>query len=44
MGAIREIEWEPCLLESTPCPDLEKHFQEETGRPGHIMRFFESCP
>lgn len=44
MGAIREIEWEPCLLERHPCPELEQRFRRETGRPGTIMQYFESCP
>ena len=44
MGAIREIEWEPCLLVPDPFPELERRFQRETGRPGRIMRFFGDCP
>ncbi len=44
MPAIREIEWEPCLLERQPCPELEQRFQRETGRPGRMMQYFEGCP
>lgn len=42
MAAIREIEWEPCLLERTPNPELEQRFRRETGRPGDMMQFFEA--
>ena len=44
MAVMREIEWEPCLLERRPCPDLEQRFKRETGRPGKLMQFFEGCP
>ncbi len=44
MGAISEIEWEPCLLERSPNPEFEQRFQRETGRPGHFMQYFDGCP
>ncbi len=41
MGAMREIEWDSCLIEPIPAPKLEQRFRRETGRPGSLMRFFE---
>jgi alkylhydroperoxidase family enzyme len=41
MGAVREIEWDSCLIEPIPTPKLEQRFRRETGRPGSMMRFFE---
>ena len=37
---MSEIEWEPCLLTQRPAPELERRFQQETGRPGRLMRIF----
>ena len=41
---MSEIEWEPCLLTQRPAPELERRFEQETGRPGWLMRFFEGSP
>jgi len=42
MSRMREVEWESCLLEPIPAPELEQRFHRETGRPGSLMRFLRA--
>ena len=43
MTTMRDIEWEKCLMEPRACPELERRFTRETGRPADIMRFVDGC-
>lgn len=41
MSAMRDIEWETCLLEPHPWPEFEERYANEVGRPGKMLRFLE---
>ena len=41
MTAMRDIEWEDCLMEPRSSPELEQRWTRETGRPASLMRYLD---
>lgn len=44
MSAIQSVEWEPCLIEPTRNPELERRVRRTNGSVPPWMPFFFSCP
>ncbi len=44
MSLLREIEWEPCLLESRPDPELSARLRKRFGRVSPSTHYFAPCP
>jgi AhpD family alkylhydroperoxidase len=43
MTTMKDIEWEDCLVEPRPNPELEKRFVMETRRPAGLIRYCDGC-
>lgn len=44
MSLLREVEWEPCLLEPRPDPVLVGRLRQRHGRIPAAVEYFTSCP
>jgi alkylhydroperoxidase family enzyme len=44
MSLLRDVEWEPCLLESRPDPELTSRLRKRHGRVPSGAEYFSPCP
>ena len=44
MTEIREIEWEECLVEARPDPELSRELRRALGTPQPALEYLTSCP
>lgn len=44
MAALQGVEWDACLLEARPAPELERDARKAFGVPYPLIRFYAPCP
>jgi AhpD family alkylhydroperoxidase len=44
MSQLRSIEWDACLLEPRPAPEVVRRYRRETGRPDRTIHYFADSP